>query len=172
MTPAIAVLVLLAVLLVVFPAAVLAIWVAGGRLLGRDRGPNDSALDENGSAFADLDTSGFATAAQIATLTPSERLFVSRALGHRLSGVTRREPVSREPAPREPAPRDRAAGSASAAARLTTDREVPVAAFILVCPACGSSLGTAADVAHYVGSCPSCSRRVTSRRRGSRIGLE
>jgi hypothetical protein len=152
-TPAYAVLVLLVVLLVFFPAAALAMWIAGGRLLGRE--PGRQPFDEDVATLAALDSSGFATTTQIAALSARERLFVTRAIGPRVDAV------ADAPAPR----------GGLGAARLV-DREVPIAAFILVCPACGASLGTAADIAHYVGSCPACSRRVTSRRRGSRIGFE
>jgi predicted RNA-binding Zn-ribbon protein involved in translation (DUF1610 family) len=84
---------------------------------------------------------------------------VSRAIGDRLDRL--RDSPSPTRQPKHASPRAR-----------VTDREVPLPAFILVCPACGASLGTAADVAHFVGSCPSCSRRIASRRRGSRVGLE
>lgn len=155
MTPAHAVLALFVVTLVFLPAAAFAIWLTGSRLIGRDpRGR--TVVEEDLAALAAVDTSGFATTAEIAALSPRERLFVARAAGGRVSGVTA--------APREIRARSREVPAA--------DREVPIAAFVLVCPACGSSLGTVADVAHYVGSCPSCSRRVSSRRRGSRVTFE
>ena len=155
MTPAHAVLALFVVMLVFVPAAAFAIWLTGSRLIGRDPRTR-RVVDEDLGALAALDTAGFATTAEIAALSPRERLFVARAGGGRVSGVTA--------AHRE--------GRAESRAALPADREVPLAAFILVCPACGSSLGNTADVAHYVGSCPSCSRRVSSRRRGSRVTFE
>lgn len=158
MTLAYAVLALFAVVLVLLPAAVFAMWLAGSWLVGRDARHRHVVVDEDFATLAALDTSGFATTEQIAALSPRERLFVARMVGGRVEGVTAAVPGA--PPVRE------------GARAPMTDREVPIAPFILVCPACGSSLGTAADVAHYVGSCPSCSRRVTSRRRGSRIAFE
>lgn len=162
MTPAYAVIGLFVVTLVLLPAAVLAMWLAGTWLVGRDARDRGAAVEEDFATLAALDTSGFATGAQIAALSPRERLFVTRAVSGRVEGVTAAQPRAAEPS--RPAARATRAPLA--------DREVPIGSFILVCPACGSSLGTAADVAHYVGSCPSCARRVTSRRRGSRIAFE
>ncbi len=156
MTPAYAVLALLAVLLVVFPAAAVAVWLAGSYLIDRRVGASalvDADLASDAVApLAELELAGFASNGDLASLSRRERRFVARATGGR---VTDRE--------RPPA--------RAAITHPVADREVPVAAFHLVCPACGASLGTAADVAHYVGSCPACSRRVASRRRGARITL-
>lgn len=162
MTPAYAVIGLFVVTLVLLPAAVLAMWLAGTWLVGRDARHRGAVVEEDFATLAALDTSGFATAAQIAALSPRERLFVTRAVSGRVEGVAAAAPRVATPA-RPAAPVARAP---------LADREVPIGSFVLVCPACGASLGTAADVAHYVGSCPSCSRRVTSRRRGSRIAFE
>jgi hypothetical protein len=152
------VLALLAVLLVVFPASAIAVWLAGGYLVDRRPGATRASDSDLGSAdvasLAELELAGYASNGDIISLTPRERQFVARTVGPRLAGG--HEPrAARDLGGRRP----------------VADREVPVAAFHLVCPACGASLGTAADVAHYVGSCPACSRRVASRRRGSRISL-
>ena len=164
MTPAYAVLTLLGIALVVLPAVVGVCWWAGTRLIGRSRRGPPVALEEV-APLSQLDLSGLASSQTLEALSPRERQFVSRTVGGRLDG--RLTPIH--------ALADARAAARSAAKRggaPPADREVPVAAFILVCPACGASLGTSADVAHYVGSCPACSRRVASRRRGSRIALE
>ena len=162
MTPADAVLTLLGIALVLLPAAGFAIWLAGTRLIGRRR-PTPRLAPEELAPLAQLDLVGLATSREIEALSPRERQFVSRSIGSRLHGRIAAMP---------PAPERGGAAAATAAAQARpAEREVPIAAFILVCPACGASLGTAADVAHYVGSCPSCSRRVSSRRRGSRVAL-
>ena len=156
MTPAIAVLALLAVLLVFLPAAVLVIRQVGTRLLGR--GSADTPLDgADIEPLGALELAGFTSPAEIAALSPRERRFVAAAVAPRLTANGL--PASEAPT----AWNDRGA--------LRTDREVPVGAFMLVCPACGAPLGAVADVAHYVGSCPACSRRVAARRRGSRVSL-
>jgi hypothetical protein len=149
-----AVLALFVVLLVVIPAAVLAIRAAGDRLVG-DRLTDEALSEDDLASLADLHVAGFASNAEIAALSLRERRFLARTAGARLAGSS----VAGTN-------RDLAAPQKQAA-----DREVPLRAFFLVCPACGASLGTAADVAHYVGSCPSCSRRVATRRRGSRVSL-
>lgn len=164
MTPAYAVLTLLGIALVVLPAAIGICWWAGTRLIGRRRRGLPVAPEEV-APLTQLDLGGFASTRTLEALSPRERRFVSRAIGARLEG--RLTPV-------HDLADARAGGRPGAARRAAppADREVPVAAFILVCPACGASLGTAADVAHYVGSCPACSRRVASRRRGARVALE
>ena len=159
MTPRYAILVLLAVALVALPAAVAAIRLAGTRLIGRRRTDPPYAPEEL-APLGQLELLGIASGSQLDALSAHERRFLSRTVAGRLDDFT--------PAP---APPSRPASGPVARAATGPDREVPLSPFILVCPACGASLGTAADVAHYVGSCPACSRRVASRRRGSRVGL-
>ena len=161
MTPRYAILVLLAVALAVLPAVVVAIRLAGTRLIGRRRAEPTHAPEEL-APLAQLELLGIASGSQLQALSAHERRFLSRTVAGRLDDIT--------PAPEAP-PRPDAAPHAAARAAAVADREVPLSPFILVCPACGASLGTAADVAHYVGSCPACSRRVASRRRGSRVSL-
>jgi hypothetical protein len=150
-----AVLALLALLLIVFPALALVTRIVGTRLLGRQARAVIPTGEEL-STLAELQLAGFATDAQLAALTARERHFLAQAASPRIA-MAGTEPGTH--APRAAAP------------HAPSDREVPVTPFHLVCPACGASLGAAADVAHYVGSCPSCSRRVASRRRGARISL-
>ena len=159
MTPRYAVLALLALALVVLPAVVLVVRMAGTRLIGRRR-PDPTHVPEELAPLVQLDVLGLATGPQLAALSAHERRFLSRSVAGRLDGLT---PLA---APARPDAEPRGHPVATVA-----DREVALTPFILVCPACGASLGTAADVAHYVGSCPACSRRVASRRRGSRVGL-
>ena len=164
-TPAHAVLALLLVLLVILPAAVLLIRMAGTRLLGR-RPVSETSDAGDVEPLSALELGGFASAAELAALSARERRFVAGAASPRL--VNADPPVAWDPAPRADAAPAAAAPTAGAG---PADREVPVAAFLLVCPACGATLGSAADVAHYVGSCPGCSRRVATRRRGARVSL-
>lgn len=157
MTPAYAVLALLVVLLALFPAAAGAIWYAGTRLIGARRRNRPGAGPDEVASLVALDVAGHASGAAIAAFSPRERRFVAELVAP-LAAAGALVPTS-APAPHRPATRP----------TVLADREVPLAAFFLVCPACGASLGSSADVAHFIGSCPSCSRRVASRRRGSRV---
>lgn len=158
MTPAHAVLVLLVVLLALFPAAAGAIWYAGTRLIGPRRRERPWASPDEVASLVALDVAGHASGTAIAAFSGRERRFVAEVVA----------PLAAAGA-LAPAPAVALAPPAPPRPAVVADREVPLAAFYLVCPACGTSLGSSADVAHFVGSCPSCSRRVASRRRGSRV---
>lgn len=154
MTPAYAVLALLAVLLIGLPVAVITLRIVGTRLIGRRASAREIEHADDAAALGLIELGGFASAGDLRSMSATERRFLARAGGPRLVGA--HDPL-------EPMTPD--------VARRATEREVPVGAFFLVCPACGASLGASADIAHYVGSCPSCSRRVATRRRGSRVAL-
>jgi predicted RNA-binding Zn-ribbon protein involved in translation (DUF1610 family) len=156
-TAAQSVLALLVVLLALVPAAAGVIWYAGTRLIGRPGSRRQAGSPDEVAPLVALDVGGFASGAAIAAYSARERQFVVGVVAP-LAASGRLALVPKERV-EEPAAR----------AAVVADREVPLAAFYLVCPACGTSLGSTADVAHFIGSCPSCSRRVASRRRGSRV---
>lgn len=140
---------LLAAMILTVPAASLAISVAGTRLVRR-RVNGVPVRDDASGSLAELYQSGWVSPRDVVALSARERALLVRTLGGRAT----------------PGP---AAMPAPTSAHV--EQEVAVATFILVCPACGAALGNTADVAHFVGSCPSCSRRIASRRRGSRVSL-
>lgn len=140
----------LTLLLATIPAGGLAISLAGTQLVRR-RVQAQPMRDAAAARLAELYQPELATRLDSPAFSAREREFIVRALSAR-------------PTPAQLA-------SVSPRATANADQEVPLGSFFLVCPACGTSLGTTADVAHYVGSCPSCSRTVASRRRGSRVSL-